>query len=258
MFWYKEYLKTKNCIKNNGKIDFSSYKFIDPILIILLFDYITNNNVKYIKPNSDTTAEYIDFIINNYNKLNQITNSSYIPISSLTQKNLYTMTEKLENILKQKFSIENANVFNYIIGELFDNITNHSKSLTNYISAQYFKNLGFEICVYDNGIGIPGSFKNSNIDFSNDSQAIKMALNGQSTKKGNEHGFGLSSINKLLLENETESIIASGKGIYYSKSKDIKFYEADKSNSMTGTFIAIIFKNREEFNSLNLYNYTDH
>ena len=230
------------------------------MLIILFFGYLSKKPVNYKPPANSNVAGYINFIIKNYNLLDENDETEYIPVVSLTAQNGSALSSKLGDIIKQKFKINNANVFNFVTGELLDNINEHSNSSRNYILAQYFDKLGLEICIYDNGIGIPGSFEKSHIDFSSDPEAIEMALEGISTKNMPGHdverGAGLSTINKIMLKNDTEFILASGTGIYYSLGEEKRFYKVPVPCKMNGTFISIIFKNREKFNGINLYDYT--
>ena len=60
---YKLYLKMV-LNKNNGKIDLSNLNFIDPMIILLLFEDIKNS--KYIPPLNFNTKNYINTMLQNY------------------------------------------------------------------------------------------------------------------------------------------------------------------------------------------------
>lgn len=245
---YKLYLKMV-LNKNNGKIDLSNLNFIDPMIILLLFEDIKNS--KYIPPLNFNTKNYINIMLQNYNNLD-FTDKSYLPITGVNETN--NKVEKFAERILITYNISNANLINYILGELTDNIIEHSKYTNNYILAQYYKNTGLEICIYDDGIGIPQSFKNAGFDLDKDYDAIKMALNGESTKDNKERGTGLSSINRIMEgSSNNEFIIISGKAIYNFYHGKGNVYNLDDKYQLKGTFIGILFKN--DINNISIYDY---
>ncbi|ASI14197.1 hypothetical protein Mia14_0924 [Candidatus Mancarchaeum acidiphilum] len=76
---YSLYLNLINK-KTDEKLDLSKLTFIDPMLILLLFDYLRNN--EYIPPDNPPTRNYIDIMIKTYNKPNP-NNRSYLPVTSI-------------------------------------------------------------------------------------------------------------------------------------------------------------------------------
>ncbi|KQB35641.1 ATP-binding protein, partial [Acidiplasma aeolicum] len=245
---YKLYLKMV-LNKSNGNIDMSNLNFVDPMIILLLFDYLRNS--RYIPPSNSDTKNYINTMLQNYNNLN-FSNKSYLPITGVNE-NDNKVEQFVERILKT-YNMDNSDLLNYIIGELTDNIIEHSKYTNNYILAQYYKNTGLEICIYDDGIGIPKSFKNAGFNLNNDADAIKMALNGESTKGDKERGTGLSSISRIIESSSSnEFIIISDKAIYNFYNGRENLYNLDDKYKLRGTFIGVLFKNN--INNINIYDY---
>ena len=147
-------------------------------------------------------------------------------------------------MLETFMSKENAyggglNAFSYFIGELIDNIYEHSKFSTAYIMAQKYKKLKFiEICIIDNGISIPGSYEDKNLKLT-DVKALEEALKGLSTKS-DERGYGLRTSLRLLTEGLSANclIISRGAGLIKDKN-DTFIYELEELNSFSGTLISI-------------------
>jgi anti-sigma regulatory factor (Ser/Thr protein kinase) len=245
---YKLYLKL--VFGNiNDKLDLSELNFIDPMIILLLFNRLKNS--EYIPPVNCNTRNYINTMIKNYNNLD-FKDKSYLPVTSINENG--NRMEKFADIISVNYNIKNINLINYILGELTDNIIEHSRSVNNYILAQYYKNTGLEICIYDDGIGIPNNFKNAGFKLNNDYDAIKMALNGISTKGDRERGTGLSSINRMVESSKNnEFIIISGKAIYNFYNGEEKLYLLSDKYELNGTFIGLLFKNNVD--DMNIYDY---
>jgi hypothetical protein len=247
---YKSYLRiiTK---KRGNRVNLSELSFIDPMLITLLFNNIEKDD--YIHPSNAGVDNYIKIMTQNYNNLN-FYDKSYVPITSVAQNNDYI--ENIGNIILNRYNIKNSNLIKYILGELIENINEHSKAINNYILGQYYKSIGLEICIFDNGIGIPENFNNHGISFKTDCDSIKLAINGTSTKDGSERGNGLSSINSIITNNlNTEFIIISGKGIYHYLNDKRILYDLEDKYKLEGTFIGILFRYKEEIDNIDIYNY---
>ena len=120
----------------------------------------------------------------------------------------------------------------YIVSELTNNIyehafNNHPIDLgINY--AQIYPDLNeIDICIFDNGVSIPGNYTEHGVDYLDDCHAIELALSRNSTghKNGsndllNERGNGIRTIiNKLITENKGQALIVSRNGYLYIKDK---------------------------------------
>ena len=108
------------------------------------------------------------------------------------------------------------------------------------------RNENIDICIFDNGIGIPGSFKESLMDSKNDYEAIFDAINGKTTDKEKFviHGMGLKSTARLTtLGFEGEVLISSGNGICEITKKGANPYL--NTHEMNGTFVILRIKNKK-------------
>ncbi len=251
---YKKFIEIRKIINTKKKIDLSNYNFIDPLIIVLIFDFFNEKGIKYIRPTNHNVSNYVEILKNNYNIL-PIISSTYLPIVSIDKENKYEIIEKLFEIAKEYYNINNKNLFFTMLGELADNITQHSYSKKNFITIQKYNRLNFiEVIVYDDGIGIPGNFKKYNIKFNDDQEAIEMAINGKSTSNmygENERGTGLNTTLNQVSNSNGEFLIISGSGgLYFNHGKGIK-YNLNYDSSLKGTLVS--FKLNKNITKLNLY-----
>lgn len=108
-----------------------------------------------------------------------------------------------------------GNCVNYLLGELLDNVDQHSEFTHASVMAQFFpqKNM-IDIGVIDNGISIPTLFEKNNYSFNNDPDAIRAAIDGLSTRGEDNRGHGLSSIRRIANEGLNGSCyVISRKGL---------------------------------------------
>lgn len=110
------------------------------------------------------------------------------------------------------------------ITETVDNVDQHSNCDQGSILLQYYpEKLSLDICVSDNGIGIPGSYSEYGIDYDTHYEALEMAVEqGVSTKEdlpGNR-GFGLKNVTEMVCSGMNgEVLVSSGEGILFKSSR---------------------------------------
>jgi hypothetical protein len=146
--------------------------------------------------------------------------------------------------------------FLYFIGELVDNIYEHSSFSTAYIMAQKYEAKQFtEVCIIDDGISIPTSYENAGNEVNSDKDALKLALSGISTKVDNERGHGLRSSVKLLTKGyQGTCLIVSGNGVLEADDFTGKtFCSIDKEHIYNGTLISTRIPFQGE--NVNVYDY---
>ena len=167
---------------------------------------------------------------------------SYIPIIKIP-KNESELEMQLKKLNNLAIHCGGTNSLQYFIGELVDNIYQHSIFSTAYIMAQRYQKLHLlEFCILDNGISIPQSYENNGFTIENDKDALDYALKGVSTKRGKERGFGLrTSINLLTKSdmNGTCLIISRRGALCASKQCGKESFEIDEEYIYNGTIISI-------------------
>ena len=136
----------------------------------------------------------------------------------------------------------NPDAFKYVIGELVDNIYEHSGFKHAFVMAQKYSNLGFiELGFLDDGVTIPGSFRKYGWPYGRKEhyQAITDAIRGLSTKKEAGRGYGLDSSVKIFLELGGQVLVVSGYGAVYLDSQEMKCYRLTTKHRMAGTLISL-------------------
>ena len=227
--------------KSTKKIDLSWCNWLFPTTLLPLGVFIKKNkSMKYLPPHNQNVANYVDLVTGKIT-LEDAENKSYLPCVYLP-KNRKEATDILECIFRlhnngKEYGGET--VFKYLVGELVDNIYEHSEFENALVMAQRYDQKGFvEICFFDDGITIPGSFKKQGMIFE-DQQAIMEAVNGLSTKS-KERGFGLSSNMTIFTKGmDGKVFIVSGRGaVYVGKSRQ-KVYKLQDQHRLEGTLISI-------------------
>jgi anti-sigma regulatory factor (Ser/Thr protein kinase) len=168
------------------------------------------------------------------------------------EEEINRLFKHLNNILPKTFESS----IPYILSELTDNIEQHSHFSEAYILIKYDSiERSLKICIYDNGLSIPKVFRNNKINFSNDSEAIRMALEGKTTKKEDiSRGFGLRTTRSIVNALNGGMHIVSGNGIVILIDSKINLTQI-KEGKFNGTLIYLILKTPEK--SLNIYEYLE-
>lgn len=252
----KEYLKycdLRNFALTTKTLDLSNISRIFPPFFLPLGIFIKEHDEINVTPPKDIDVlKYFKIMMKD--KIDSI-KKNYLPIVELVP-NRTLIEKKLDAFVTyQKIHKRSQNGFFYFIGELLDNIYEHSNFSTAYIMAQKYKNGSFtEIGIIDNGISIPGSYENKGFNF-NDIEALQQALKGLSTKD-NERGYGLrTSLDILINGFEAECLIISrGAGLFLNKSNSY-FCELEQNHIFKGTLIStrLYITNRE----VNVYDYIE-
>ncbi|MBQ2654481.1 MAG: hypothetical protein IJF83_13075 [Methanobrevibacter sp.] len=106
--------------------------------------------------------------------------SDFLNVSDKIEEYLSDLTDEIENFLPKDVDRQSIN---FLLYELLINTYKHSKFKNAYVQISIDEN--FHILVYDDGIGIPGSFREANMNYNVDGEAIFEALNGKTTDKEN-------------------------------------------------------------------------
>jgi signal transduction histidine kinase len=130
----------------------------------------------------------------------------------------------IEKIKEEKLDKKFEQFLIYVIGEIFDNIKEHSKAKQIVVKI-IKKRKDLYLYVYDNGIGFRNSYISKNIIPKDDISAIEFALSGLSTKNLQERGYGLFSIRKLVEYLNGRMTIKSGRASATITRNKIRFKE---------------------------------
>ena len=212
-------------IENGGRtLNFYKYRWSPPLLSVFFANIIERyTQIEPAKINSHGYFKYIHFPYglqplknNNWKEvLNTYRSKSYIPL--IRFPNNYTEEARgiREDIISHtgglikeisSLPVNYINGISYLLGELTDNIVEHSNANNGWISFQYYRQKGYlDICIGDSGMGLLSSYKNysGTKDYSHINtpiDALKNAIKGESTKKRNtnERGYGIHTSRAIL------------------------------------------------------------
>lgn len=224
--------KIEEVSKQDNKlvIDLCKPSWVSPLAILPLASLISGIEDKGLEVVVNNKNSYLDTIgfYSGYDSVKQIMNKkNYIPIIRLKNdksdvKNREEILSCLKEIIIRKINCKNLTATSLYLSfsEIFDNIWEHSQTNFGWLLAQYYKSKNFlDICLVDNGISIKGSYDKAGVSLSDDGAAIKAALGGLSTKKGQSRGSGLPTTKKLITESPFDGnfLILTGSGGYYAE-----------------------------------------
>lgn len=231
----REYLKSCTIQKNaeyTKVIDLSPYTWFYPSSMLPLCNLLKNNrgSMAVISPH-ESVANYISVIMGT-----SYVRSTYIPITYLPKdkkevNNIITQLQKWHN---NGIDYGGKNAFNFLIGELIDNIYQHSEFTNASVMAQRYERKGFtEISIFDDGISIPTCFENHGLYSTYDAESIQKAVNGVSTKD-ETRGFGLNTSVNLYVNGVGGSfLLVSRNGVLYMTNDN---YNEDKLYNLSSEY----------------------
>lgn len=238
----QEYLKFCKIRKNaeyTKIIDLSPYTWFYPSSLLPLCNMIKNNrsSMTVISP-IEKVANYISVIMGTSYIASTFIPITYLPIE---KKEVSAVTTQLRQWHNKGEDYGGMNAFDFLIGELIDNIYQHSKFTNASIMAQRYVSHKFsEISIFDDGISIPTCFENHNIYSTHDANAIQRAVNGLSTKE-EKRGYGLNnSINFYVNVLGGSLLIVSRNGAFYTENdyhNDRKLYNLSGEYNLDGTLL---------------------
>jgi len=194
------------------EFDVSQIKFLCPLISLPISAYI--HKTKSVASNeNNATRSYVSTIkfpdgVNNVSDLEAEAQraKTYVPISVL-QREAGTERERLESLFSQMiYKVVGAtagarNAIYYPISELVTNIFEHSKEDKGYIFGQYYPNKEYlDMCIVDTGKGLTATYADEKDLKISDDEAIAQVMNGHSTKKDKERGYGVRTSKRVVCE----------------------------------------------------------
>jgi len=255
---------TKVDIEEGLILDMSKIQFIHPFLVLPICSII--NHIPFSERKlefrfNQNTESYLNtiFFHNGFdaiasptgtNYLSQFQTKTYLPICRIPTSTEHTkIREQLlttfENIAIRQLQISGQmiSVIKYLIGEAIDNIVEHAEVENGWIMVQNYPAKGYlDICISETGIGILSSYKKFEFpSINNDSEAIKQAINGKSTKQISEtRGYGIDTSRRMLVDGlNGEYFLMSGSSIYIYTHVFEQIIPLDRNIFWPGTILAL-------------------
>ena len=236
---------------NDDIINIDSCNFLTPTIISHLMGFIYHNHKSIKKHDDNSINEYLHKVLG----LKEHPDTTF-PFRWLDEKsdNSSELTRDILSIMNPIKGLTQA--LQYIFSELITNVYDHSDFDNGFVIGQYYPRLkSTDYCFMDNGISIPGSFKNSNITFENDCDAIIQSINSKSTKECGgyiERGTGLNTVTNMVTRGGNGNVlIASGEGVVELTKNNIVTKQIPK-NYIKGTLVSIRIKSDK---AINIYDY---
>lgn len=257
-----------SCKESKGAmLDMSNLCWILPCAALILASKIKKEVekgcvVKVIEPKSSSVRIYLESL--GFPMGRDGRSKSFIPIHYFTKSSGEDSTKIIDKeikeifeIVKEKFPSKESQAIYYLLGELSDNIDQHSNFNNGSIMLQYYPQKGWiDIGVLDDGETIPTVFKKNNLGFQKDYEAISQALKGVSTKTEQMgRGWGLKTSKKLVSEGFEGSLhVLSGNG-FVTVSHNKENQTEELPSKFQGTLIYLRFKATEK--DLNIFDYLE-
>lgn len=235
---YKKFTLLKLKALDTGHLDLSEERWFYPTSLLPIGVFkIKHPEIQVSRPKNNDVCSYFDIITG---EREMMPGRSYIPIINIP-KNNDARNKALDQLTGFCSSyVGGTNAFMYFINELVDNIYEHSSFSTAYVMAQKYPAKQFtEVCIIDDGISIPKSYENTGDKANSDEDALRLALNGRSTKSDEERGYGLRSSVRLLTEGyQGTCLIVSGKGVFEADLTRKTFSSIDEKQLYSGTLVS--------------------
>jgi len=185
--------------------DFSLVTWINPLLVLPIGSLIRTTKSSFTP--SSAINSYLDAIrfpegVNTVDALQQT--KTYIPIGVL-ERQAQVGRERLESAFLHLLTNAigdvpgSRNAIYYPTSELTTNIFDHSQSDTGWILAQWYPAKKFlDLCIVDCGRGLARTYQQELGLILTDEEAINKALQGVSTKKEKERGYGVRTSKNVV------------------------------------------------------------
>lgn len=234
-------------IEKDKIINIDSCDFITPVFLAPLMNF-TYNHKKSIKHHKDPKVDdYLQRVLGL--KKHKDTTLPFRWLDETTD-NSEELTKDILQIIQPKKEMSQA--LKYIFYELINNVYDHSKFDNGFVIGQnYPRTNNNDFSFMDNGISIPGSFKNYGFNFKNDCEAIIKAVNGLSTKHGEEfigRGTGLNTVINIVTQGANGNvIIASGTGVVEITKSQV-YAKHVPENYIGGTLVGLRLNSNKSVN----------
>lgn len=258
-----------SAVKENEIIlDFSASRMLNPFFLgglTCLINHLSGIGYSFSlnHQNNPSISSYLETIFfpgtwkteherSNFSSLNRYRQKTYIPIVSFKTGESSSDTKAREAVLNAlsalmkvqlKFTESQRQPLSYFLDEMTNNINDHSTSSFGYVFAQFYPASNYlDVCISDSGKGIYRSFlEHPKFSPANEIEAVRLALQGQSTKDRPEaRGFGLSTTRDMLVNGlHGKFFLWTGNTTYTETVNNIAIASYEGKGYFQGTLIAL-------------------
>jgi hypothetical protein len=272
-----ENLRYLNSLPEGTNVVINEIEFATPLSVIPIASIINQKKLRYNYQGENASYLKVIRFPEGINELSGLGfQKTYIPIIHfhLGSLNKQEISQQL-NVLHSKFlnllriniiaderfiELITNNTFGFVLGEMIDNIEEHSNAKNMYLFAQYWvKNNSCEVCLLDDGDGLLGSLKNVGRDVNNSYEALRKILEtglSAKTEYGDiKQGTGIKYTRLALTNREIngEFFIMSGNAAFLHSAKNGETFINFKNYFWQGAIV--MMKLNKPISTFNLYNY---
>lgn len=263
---------------NNSVIKIKQISFATPLSIAPIAAIINKKNLRYYYQKENASYLKTIYFPEGVSEIDKIVSrKTYLPIIRLCLENFqqkkdithqlsalhtkYLDLLKINIVADQRFlELITNNTFGFLLGEMFDNIEEHSNAKNVYLFAQYWaKSNECEICILDDGQGLFGSLKNAGRNVKNDKDALQKILEiglSAKTEFGSiKRATGIKNTRAAITNREIngEFFIMSGNVAFLHSARQGEKFFILSNYSWNGTIITM--RINRPISQFNLYNY---
>lgn len=244
-------IKHKEEGKNSIELKIKKWATPFSILPLAIYSDLYGIELKYGR-NSWNVKKYL----NNINfprgtsNVNQLSLTTWLPlsrpkISDGDEYLTYYENKILKNIKDQTIRSSFTNSLKYLTSEMVTNIKEHAQVDDYWILSQYWPaSETCEIAIADTGIGYRKSYEGTSYEVESHQDAIKNAIQGNSSKGDEERGTGIPGMIRIFCEGYGGCVvIMSGNRLLYMDKEKNDFYTLGLN--WPGAFVGIRFKLRD-------------
>jgi hypothetical protein len=248
-------------------IDCSGSKHLSPILLCGLAVLVRRHRERGLSASSDPTCRntelraYLDEIRfpdglagdwndeRNRNAIKAVTNRRFTPLVSFAADMRPNMErdeflQGIENELIGKCRLvgQMSAVMKYLLSEITGNIFYHAGEGTGFMVAQYDANNRYlDIAIADTGRGLRATYiKSGKHAPANDTEALRLALEGRSAKAELHRGFGIRTSRRMVVKGlGGHFLLWSGSAMLIDNTTGASIAELTDGTSLPGCFFAL-------------------
>jgi len=247
---YDEFCSLVRASHPSGICDLRRLDWVYPTTLLPLGSFLIRTGGKCLPPTNPGVADYISIM---FGRRLQVVDpgKTYMPLVPLPRQ-----STDADRVLGHIYRLHDhgrlcggESAFKYLIGEMVDNVYQHSHFSNAFVMAQRYENKGFvEVAIVDDGVTIGESLRNAGFRTNEDSDAIVRVLaEGISAKGTDTRGYGIrSNASMFTVGLKGAVLIVSGRGAVelVSSERDGKVRQNNYrleggSSSLNGTLVSV-------------------
>lgn len=235
--------------------------FLTPISVIVNQYRSSGHDIRVQFPRKRGVSKYLDMI--DFPEGTASPSEKYdntLPLCSFETESerdvINSVASKMRDILREQFLEETGEItwLEYPFSEIIDNVDTHSQCDFGSLLVQNYPGKEFlDLCIADDGISIPGSYREFDIDIESDEDALRKALeDGISTRpdSGMDRGYGLRTTSDMICSGLDGTVFLSSQSASLIQYPDTT-YSSDNDYKWDGTvFAARVYTPDDDFNYL--------